>query len=357
MTGPDLSRALAVLYGEPSPPTRLTKLRGDASSRSYYRLAVSPETSTPRGPQSLIVMELPEDALRSDEGGDHPEVDRLPFLEVAELLRSRGLPVPEVYVEDLDRGVILLEDLGDTTFERALSGSDPERQEQLYGSAVDLLARMHDRCSDLPPSSIAMRRRFDRGLLEWELAHFEEWGLEAPFGPLGDDDRITLRAAFSRIVDEIHAMPFGFVHRDYQSKNLMLGETDRLTIIDFQDALQGPRVYDLVALLCDSYVALPLSLQARLADRYAAARGVEPSKLRQELWTVALHRKLKDAGRFVYIDRVRRNPDFLQWFPQSLVYVGRAASELEGYEGLNRLLERIIPGYPDAVPVPESTME
>ncbi len=357
MTRPELSRALEQLYGAPSPPARLTKLRGDASTRSYFRLVLSPSAAVEGRPSSVIVMQLPEDALASDEGGNQPKPERLPFLEIAELLQARGLPVPEIYVEDLSNRVILLEDLGDTTFERALRDTPRARWARAYEDAVELLAEMHERCGDLPSGSIVARRRFDRTLLEWELDHFREWGLEALFGPLGQDADATLRAAFSRIVNDIEKMPVGFVHRDYQSKNLMVSTAGELTMLDFQDALLGPRVYDLVALLCDSYVSLERELQDALIDRYAALRRIRPAALRQEFWTVALHRKLKDAGRFVYIDRVRENPDFLQWVPQSLVYVGRAAGQLAGYEALNELLERTIPGYPDAVSKPRSSME
>ncbi|MGB9340386.1 MAG: phosphotransferase [Polyangiales bacterium] len=355
MTLPNLDEALGQLYGRPVPSIELIKLRGDASTRSYYRARVANAPSS--SPKSLIVMQLPEDAFRSDEGGKAASSERLPFLEVAELLEAKGLPVPSVYVEDLANGIILLEDLGDLTFEQNLRRKPRANWRRLYGDAVDLLADLHERCADLPAASIVSRRSFDRELLDWELDHFREWGLEVPFGALDEAQTATLHDAFSRIATEIEAMPYGFVHRDYQSKNLMVGPDDALTLIDFQDALLGPRVYDLVALLCDSYVSLDLELQESLIDRYAALRRIDPEELHREFWLVTLHRKLKDAGRFIFIDRVRKNPDFLQWYPQSLVYVGRATTQTPGFQGLARLLGQAIPGFPDAVSKPVSTLE
>lgn len=355
MTLPNLDEALEELYGLPVPSIELIKLRGDASTRSYYRVRVSDAPAS--SPKSLIVMQLPEDAFGSDEGGKAAGSERLPFLEVAELLEAKGLPVPGVYVEDLANGIILLEDLGDLTFEQNLRRTPRADWQRLYGDAVDLLADLHERCADLPAASIVSRRSFDRELLDWELDHFQEWGLEAPFGVLDEAQTATLHDAFSRIATAIEAMPSGFVHRDYQSKNLMVGPDDALTLIDFQDALRGPRVYDLVALLCDSYVSLDLELQESLIDRYAALRRIDPAELRREFWLVTLHRKLKDAGRFIFIDRVRENPDFLQWYPQSLVYVGRATAQTPGFQGLARLLGQAIPGFPDAVSKPASRLE
>ena len=355
MTQPNLNRALGELYGEPLLSTEVIKLRGDASTRSYFRVHVA---DAPTGrPASVIVMLLPEDAFKSDEGGKQADNQRLPFLEVAELLESKGLPVPSIYVEDLANRIILLEDLGDLTFEQQLRRTPRSDWQRLYGAAVDLLADLHERCVDLPSASIVSQRSFDRELLDWELDHFRAWGLEALFGPLDAAQTATVAAGFSTLVHEIEAMPYGFVHRDYQSKNLMVGPGGALTLIDFQDSMLGPRVYDLVALLCDSYVSLDLDLQESMIERYAALRRIQPSALRREFWLVALHRKLKDAGRFIYIDRVRENPDFLQWYPQSLVYVGRALGQAPGFEALKRLLKGTIPGFPDAVAQPASSME
>lgn len=350
-----LDRALAKLYGESVRLARLVELRGDASTRSYYRAHI--DHAEAGLPTEIIVMQLPEDAFGSDEGGTRPELARLPFLEVAELLASKGLPVPQIYVEDLQNGIVVLEDLGDTTLEQRLRATPRSSWPELYEDAVDLLAELHERCSNLPETSIVRRRRFDRELLGWELDHFREWGLEALFGELANGQRAVLDGTFAAIVSEIAAMPPGFVHRDYQSKNLMVGPSGGLTIIDFQDALLGPRVYDLVALLCDSYVALDLELQETMIERYAALRRIDSVLLRQEFWLVALHRKLKDAGRFVYIDRVRGNPDFLQWYPQSLVYVRRAIDQTQGFTALGELLAAVIPGYPDAVSAPSSWRE
>ena len=355
MGSPRLERSLAALYGAPVPDIDLVKLKGDASTRSYFRGRLRDRGAV--GPETFIVMQLPADTLRSDEGGTQPDLDRLPFLEVAELLRERAIPVPEVYGEDLDAGIVLLEDLGDRTFYTALRETPRARWPELYGRAVELLAELHERTHDLPASSVVAKRRFDRSLLEWELDHFREWGLKALVGPLGPEADRTLDASFATIVAEIEPMPLGFVHRDYQSKNLMVSPNGALTLLDFQDALLGPRIYDLVALLCDSYVDLDLGLQESMIERYAALRRFPHDRVRREFWWLALHRKLKDAGRFIFIDRVRKNPDFLQWFPQSLVYVGRATTEVPAMEPLYDLLATAIPGFPESVPEPSSRTE
>jgi N-acetylmuramate 1-kinase len=352
--GVDLAPALQRLYGS-RPRARVTKLRGDASSRSYYRVELAGDATAKSGPRSLVAMRLPEQAGQSDERDGGERAAELPFVDVQRMLRSRGVPVPEIHVDDTPGRVLLLEDLGDETFEQRLLAVPADAWAGLYAQAVDLLASMHRACAQgAPEESIAFRRRFDRELLRWELDHFREWGLEALHGPLAPSDRTALDQTFDRLADQLTALPQGFVHRDYQSRNLMWAGGNRLTVIDFQDALLGPLPYDLVALLCDSYVALPETLQLAMIDRYTQAIGLAaPARERfaAGFWLMAVQRKLKDAGRFVFIDRVRSNPDFLRWYPQSLVYVGRALRRL-GDTALHERLARVVPGFPDHCSVP-----
>lgn len=360
LDGVDLAPALRRLYGA-VPRARVTKLRGDASSRSYYRVEVDAEGAAATGdrPRQLIAMRLPEDAHKSDEQAGGEANAELAFVDVQRMLRARDIPVPDVYVDDTRGRVLLLEDLGDETFEQRLLATPEAAHEALYGQAVDLLARMHRACAapaDLD-ESVAFRRSFDRALLRWELDHFLQWGIEAPHAPLAPADREALDASFDALADRCAALDTGFVHRDYQSRNLMWARDGRLTIIDFQDALRGPAPYDLVALLCDSYVSLPEALQRAMIERYVRAMAMNDaarSRFEAGFWQLAVQRKLKDAGRFVFIDRVRGNPDFLRWYPQSLVYVGRALRVL-GYDSLHALIARVVPGFPDRASVPPTS--
>lgn len=356
---PELTPALRTVYGAVPSPIRLEPLAGHASSRRYYRCTVSGAGAEPR---SLMVMELPGEPLGSDEasGTQGASRDELPFLEVQRLLEARGVPVPRVYASDLPRRIVLLEDLGDETFEARLHARAHECWPALYGEAVDRLAEMHDRCRSLPADHIVSRRTFDEATLRWELDHFRAWGLEAVHGTLGPDERAALDTHFGALAARLAAARSGFVHRDYQSRNLMWvprSSHDELVVIDFQDALQGPAPYDLAALLCDSYVSLDPALQRDMLARYVRGRGLsgaEAHELEQTFWDVVVQRKLKDAGRFVFIDRVRGNPGFLDAYPQSLAYVGRALDIVEGLEGLSGIVKRRIPGFPDAVERPRA---
>ena len=328
-------------------------LAGQASSRRYYRLVLDGAPV-----RTVVVMRLPDDpelAFGSDEGpdgpGSAPGTPRLPFLEVQRFLAARGLPVPVVHAADLVRRVLLLEDLGDESFEARLGAVPASEWPALYGAAVDLLAELHRRTERRPDEAPARPHRaiFGEALLRWELDHFREWGLEALAGPLVPAARRALDASFDARAATLARAPQGFVHRDYQSRNLHW-RGDELVILDFQDAMQGPARYDLVALLNDGYVDVPEPLQRAMRARYAAARGAPDDELFELL---AVHRKLKDAGRFVYIDRVRGDASFLPYVGRCLGYVDAALArwDVAAARALRELLRSSLPGFPGEVRV------
>ena len=155
--------------------------------------------------------------------------------------------------------------------------------------------------------------------------------------------------AFDGIADALAAEPGGFTHRDYQSRNLMVLPGGEQAVIDFQDALLAPRQYDLVALLRDSYVELPPALVDRMLARYLeglVAEGgarLDPAAFRATFDLLTVQRKLKDAGRFVFIDRVRGNPGFLPSIPASLRYVREALGRRPELGELREILARHVP--------------
>lgn len=327
--------------GERAAGMPVIKLKGDASNRSYYRVG--------QPPKSWVVMVMPPDASKKSEEatkGDPPT--ELPFVNVHRYLERLGVRVPVIARYDEPAGMMVLEDLGDVTFEQALDGG--RHREDLYGRAIDLLARLRARAErEQDPACIAFGRAFDEDLYDWELHHFREWGLEAWSGKKPTPaERAELDQTFRRIARQLAEAPRGFTHRDYQSRNLMV-KGGELVVIDFQDALQGPRQYDLVALLRDSYVELDLPFVDRMVDRYLAAfekesgERVDARAFKDFFDLLTVQRKLKDAGRFEYINRVKGNPGFLVSIPASLRYVKAALERRPELAAMRQLIGRYVP--------------
>jgi aminoglycoside/choline kinase family phosphotransferase len=327
MTDLDMNRLSEIARPILGTEISVEAMPGGASTRKYFRL------SSPK--QSLVAMfvpdgDKPEEISKSDVNASR----RWPFLEVADLLKERGVDVPAILHDDAEHGWLLLEDLGDLTLAVFLE-KNPQKKSALYTQAVVDLARAQKVLADLPASSVVASRSFDVDLLTWEIDHFREWGVEARGIAISDAQRSKFDALAQRFASRVSKMPYGFVHRDYQSRNLMVRVPgEQLVWIDFQDALRGPRVYDLVALLSDSYQEFDRPfIEARL-DEFARAAGLEDERgqIGTEFDVVTVQRKLKDAGRFVFIDRVKKNPSFLRFVEPTILKVKRALDRLSPHD-------------------------
>ena len=339
----NLDSMVAEAFGSDARIVEKVEMEKGASSRRYFRLSLRGSGA----PSSAVLMVLPDDALGSDEVTGEAQVEELPFVNMQRHLADAGVPVPGIHLAAVDRGAVILEDLGTTTLNGLLAGMDPAQVGAWYLAAVELLAKMHGTMWPIPEGCQACERRFDFDLLRWELDHYREWGLEAVHGPLEGGVRTQLDAAFDDLAREIAALPLGFVHRDYQSRNLMVvGEAPShrsYSVIDFQDGLTGPRVYDLVALLNDSYVDLPREVQKRIIDRYALKTRIPRSEVQYEFDLITVQRKLKDGGRFVFIDRVKGDPSFLPFVEKSFSRVAGVLWRLPGHQALKEALSAADP--------------
>jgi len=307
-------------------------MAGGLSSRQFFGFVRA-------SGERAIAMWLPEDAPERELSR---RLDRrLPFLEIRELLEQAGVRVPRLFGARPERGLLVVEDLGETLAERC--ERTPGERAAWYQRAVQELAAAQLALAELPPDCIVCTRAFDRELLTWELEHFREWGVEALGVTLTAAQRAAFEAATRLLVSEILELPRGFVHRDYQSRNLLATDEARVAWIDFQDALLGPRAYDLVALLRDSYQSFDETFVEERLGEFATARGLsaaDASALCMELELITVQRKLKDAGRFVFFERTRGDPSYLRFFVPTLELVQAALSrlparpELQGLAGI-----------------------
>lgn len=355
---------------------QVIRLKQDASLRSYFRLVMP-------GGTSWVVMVMPKEALKkSEEGGAQVFSEELPFLNVQRYLKNMGMHVPEVFRLDEARGMMVLEDLGDTTLEAHIR-QNPGALEPTYAELVDMLARLRVLAEKAPsPDCLGFQREFDFALYMWELEHFREWGLDIwSTVPRTAKDNAALSECFEALAHSLAALPRGFTHRDFQSRNLMLKQ-GRWHLIDFQDALQAPRAYDLVALLRDSYIELkPHFIQSMVAHyvacfakysgatlqhaaSFAGSGGgfpggpahsppffpsggatIDEASFAREFELLTVQRKLKDAARFEYIARQKKNTSFLPFIPISLHHVRAALTRLPELERLQNLLARWLPEF------------
>jgi hypothetical protein len=273
-------------------------LAGDASFRRYVRLR--------RGADRAMLMDAPP-----------PEEDVRPFVRVARLLERLGLSAPRVLAADEAAGLLLLEDLGDETYTRVLASGGDETA--LYTLATDLLIDLHRRfdlsmADGVPPYD-------DEKLLD-EAALLVDWYLPAI---RGEATSPALRAEYLDRWQETFSIarsaPDTLVLRDYHVDNLMLLDgregVAACGLLDFQDAVIGPRSYDLVSLLEDARRDVPQDMAAAMIARYCDAfPALDRDAFHASYAVMGAQRSAKIVGIFTRLDRRDGKPVYLEHIPR-----------------------------------------
>src|SRR5580700_2098632 len=197
--------------------------------------------------------------------------ENVAFLSFSRHFRKRGLPVPEIYAEDLDHGAYIEEDLGDTTLYEFLSTNRvgekiaPEVIEA-YRKVVAVLPRFQVQAGrDLDYSVCYPRGSFDRQSIAWDLNYFKYYFLRLagiPFNEQALEDDFDSLTTFLLSADRDY-----FMYRDFQSRNIML-RNGQPFFLDYQGGRKGALQYDVASLLYDAKADLPLELRQQLLDHY-----------------------------------------------------------------------------------------
>lgn len=336
-------------------------LQGDASTRSYARLVLPDRSAilmnSPRQPDGPPIRDgKPYSALV------HLAEEVTPFVAVAGALRERGLSAPAIYAFDLDRGFLILEDLGDRVF-----GSEVRRGRplaELWGPAVDVLAALALKGPPdvLPVEGHAPYRlpSFDADAMLTEATLLIDWfwpalhGKETP-PALAEE----FRALWRPFLAQAEKADLGWVLRDYHSPNLMwLPEREdirRVGILDFQDALLGPLAYDLVSLLQDARLDVPDALERKLLARYCAARGAHSQHFSSDQFvslyaTLGAQRNSKILGIFARLAKRDGKRGYLAHIPRVARYLERDLAHPALAE-LRRFYAREFPAAQDFPPL------
>ena len=301
----------------------------DASFRRYFRLQ--------KGAESFIAMDAPPS-----------QEDCLPFVRIAGFLESMRLSSPRIIEADIEKGFLLLSDLGNERYFDKLV-EEPHLADSLYGDAIDALLVMQRRGeayqTTLPP--------YSEKLLHFELSLFHDWlcGTHLQL-QLSEDDERSWQACCDMLVETARRQPQVFVHRDYHSRNLMVLNEDNPGILDFQDAVEGPFTYDLVSLLKDCYVRWPadqvrawaLNYYEKLSDN--TRTQIDEQQFLRYFELMGVQRQLKAAGIFCRLSHRDGKNWYLNDVPRTLEYIIEIGPRHEDLSFLVRLIEeQVLPAW------------
>lgn len=299
-------------------------LAGDASSRRYVRIYNTHS--------SHILMIFP---VKEKTMGEN-------FLQIRELFETHEVHVPQLIGHDFSLGYILIEDLGDLTLERRFwENQDRLKALPFYIKSINELIKVHHIPIDKGSSYPCFHVEFDTEKLLWEMNYMRKNLLQQFFQlNMSESFEKRLVSDFNSICSHLSALPQVVCHRDYHSRNIMLHKNETF-VIDFQDARLGPKQYDLVSLLRDSYVSLPSEIEMELLKFYYD----RTSDLYPESWEEFYHnykiqilqRTLKACGSFSSFYNAKQDTRYLKYIQPTLKNVEALLKTLDGFEALKEL--------------------
>ncbi|WP_372836515.1 aminoglycoside phosphotransferase family protein [Puniceibacterium confluentis] len=298
----------------------ISPLAGDASARAYSRLQ--------RGGTSAILMQDPT--------GD---VGR--FASLSRHLIDLGLSAPQILAEDFATGLLLIEDLGDGLFAR-LTAVDPARETPLYLAAADTLLSLHRHAP--PPLDKATP---DHLAQMTDLAF--DCYLAAAAGAAAPQDKADCRAAMADALNTYAPDTDVMILRDFHAENLLwlpdrVGAA-RTGLLDFQDALQGHRAYDLASLLTDvRRDVTPATCQA-VIRHYVDQSGLPDTPFRAALAVLGAQRNLRILGVFARL-AANGKPRYLELMPRVWSHLQRDLA----HPALGRIAATLHPVMPPPDP-------
>lgn len=303
----------------------LAPASADASFRRYFRLA----SSGGHGPTLIAVDAPPPEKCRE-------------FAQVASLLAGAGVHVPRVLECDLERGFMLVTDLGTKPYIEVLDPDDTQAARPLMRDALDALIRWQS------SSREGVLPAFDEAFLRREMELMPEWFIERHLGRNVDENmRGVLDRTYALLIASARAQPQVFMLRDFMPRNLMVCEPNP-GVLDFQDAVDGPITYDVASLLRDAFLSWDEEFELDCIAYYwerAKKAGLPVDAdfgefYRQIEW-MGLQRHIKVLGLFARLFHRDGKSRYLADLPRFVGYARKVSERYRPLAPFARLLDEL----------------
>lgn len=301
-------------------------IKGDASLRQYYRVFAEYPNHLP---QNFILMDAHQAAEKTEQ-----------FIYVDKLLESLAIRVPKIYHIQDQQNFLLLEDLGDIQLLEILHS---ENVDLFYSKALETLASLQINATAIDISKALPA--FDKTHMMSEVHLFQDWFLNKHLNfKLDQTTESMIKNTFANLIKTIDEFPKTLIHRDYHSRNLMVLQQKELGVIDFQDAMWGPRAYDVVSLLKDCYIVWDEALQRKHCQFFLEkiSHPEEQEAFWYEFQLCGLQRHIKVLGIFARLAYRDHKISFLKDLPRVWNYTLDALKTLPQFDDFYQFLKNDI---------------
>ncbi len=295
----------------------IEQLKGDGSNRLFWRIPCI-ETN-----DSFIVLSNP-----SDDPFNRRE--NIASVQIGKHLKSKGVPVPEIFAYDMDKGWIIMEDLGKTRLQEVISnGQNPV---SIYPEVVTIMVHMQLKGAEgFDTRWCCQTGYYDSTFMRiYESGYFRDAFLCEYLGL--KKDWPELEPVFTYMADRLSlSHNHFFLYHDFQSRNIIVRD-GQIGFVDWQGGCLGPPGYDLASLLIDPYVQLSHDIQEAVFQVYRGLLQKHDPILANELMRdypfLALQRNLQILGAFAFLTRIRKKTCFEQYIPHAVQSLNQRLEDL-----------------------------
>ena len=302
-------------------------LAGDASNRRYERLQDLATGNT------AILMDAPP------ERGE----DVVPFVQITAHLLAVGLSAPQIIAQDTANGFLLLEDLGDALFARAIV-QNPACEVMLYEAAVDVLVSLQ---RDPPPPGLTV---YDAAAMSKAATLGHDWYGHGLTGGKATENSGTLVETMTSLLSSIEGDFQVIALRDYHAENLIWlnqrAGNRRVGLLDYQDAQICHPAYDLASLLEDARRDVPADLARIMIDRFIHATGAKSTEFHRAYALTGVQRNLRILGIFARLSLHFGKPHYVDLIPRTWAHLMQGLS----HPALKKLRDQVLKDLPPPTP-------
>lgn len=275
----------------------------DASFRTYDRII--------HENYSYILMNSPP---------EHYSV--FPFIKVAEFLIGSGFSAPKIFQSDIDNGFLLLEDFGNINIGNFLSSNlDMKVKDELYKTIIDLLLKLQSLFSspELPLYSNEIMLKELELYIDWYIPYIK--GFTLP-----EEIKKEYLTIWGETLKTIPNLGSNIVLYDYHVENMMMLESrkgiNKIGLLDFQDAMIGHPLFDVVSVLEDARFEVPKEFAYNYLDYYISKHpGLNKEQAYLSYHILGAQRNSRIIGVFARKARRDNQQNYLNYIPRVLNYL------------------------------------
>ncbi len=316
-----INQALTRSFPGENLPSSITQIAGDLSPRRYFRLFFEAENSIRS--KTLLAMVFDSTTPPEAESKILRTSDQA-YIELTEFFFKNSIPVPKLVSNCHDIGVLLIEDLGDNLLIETFNSKEEYKIKKQLFEAVNIVQRIQNIKPD--QSFFAFQRTLDISTYVREANQFVDFVLKES---CSESTKNEVKNIIIKLSNEIDSFQKVLVHRDFHAWNLIVDLNDKLRVIDFQDALLGPRSYDLVALIHERDVDKIITNEIiEEVENYYFSNYEEAVRI-FEYPRVQLQRDLKVSGLFKRIVKQRGLLRYGEWVPGTVSRIKKTLNYLK----------------------------